>query len=131
MMGSQMATTWRGVASCLAMAALVLGTYGPAAAAGAQDAAPRIVVDGTDWMESTSIQRQAFLVGVANMIVAEGAWARRHGGEMPPVSERVTRAVSDMKLHEIEERISRWYEANPDRLSMPVMGVVWKDIVGR
>ena len=130
-MGSQMATTWRGVASCLAMAALVLGTYGPAAAAGAQDAAPRIVVDGTDWMESTSIQRQAFLVGVANMIVAEGAYARRHDGSMPPVSELVTRAVSDMKLSEIEERISRWYEANPGRLSMPVMGVLWKDIVGR
>lgn len=124
---------WRAAACGCAVLVCVLGVSGAAQQARADEGeqAPRIVVDGSDWMESTSIQRQAFLVGVANMIVAEVAYAKRHGKEMPPVSDRVTRAVSDMKLAEIEERITRWYQTNPDRTAMPVMGVVWKDIVGR
>lgn len=124
---------WRDATRCVAVGALLLGAVAIAGAAAAQegDAAPRIVVDGTDWEASTSIQRQAFLVGVANMIIAETAYAKRHGAAMPPVSEKITAAVSTMKLDEIEARISRWYEANPDRMGMPVMGVVWKDIVGR
>jgi hypothetical protein len=115
------------------VAVLLLGVVAAPEAARAQerDAATQIVVDGEDWMESTSIQRQAFLVGIANMIVAETAYAKRHGAATPPVSEKITAAVSDMKLDEIEARISRWYEANPDRMEMPVMGVLWKDIVGR
>jgi hypothetical protein len=124
---------WRDVACYVTAAALLVGFAATAEGARAEegDAAPRIVVDGTDWIESTSIQRQAFLVGVANMIVAETAYAKRHGAATPPVSEKITAAVSEMKLDEIEARISRWYEANPDRIGMPVMGVVWKDIVGR
>jgi len=123
----------RGAARCGMMLVLVLGMVGTADVTRAQerDPATRIVVTGRDWMDSTSLQRQAFLVGVANMIVAETAWAKRHGAATPPVSEKITAAVSEMKLDEIEGRISRWYQANPDRMGMPVMGVVWKGIVGR
>jgi hypothetical protein len=32
-------------------------------------------------------------------------------------------------LADIEGRITRWYEANPSRMSTPVMGVVWREIV--
>lgn len=131
MMRPRSVSRWRG--AHVAATALLLGAVVAAEGAWAQerDEAPRIVVDGTDWMESTSIQRQAFLVGVANMIVAETAYAQRHGEATPAVSEKITTAVSEMKLDEIEARISRWYEANPTRMGMPVMGVLWKDIVGR
>lgn len=124
---------WRRGACYVAAAAFLLGVVATAEGAWARDGddATRIVVDGTDWMESTSIQRQAFLVGIANMIIAETAYAQRHGAATPPVSEKITAAVSKMKLAEIEARISRWYEANPERMGMPVMGVVWKEIVGR
>jgi hypothetical protein len=124
---------WR-AAACGCVATLVViaasGTAQPAQAE--EDAAGhRIVVLGSDWMASTSLQRQAFLVGVANMIVAESAYAKRHGRETPPASGLITEAFSGMKLDEIEARITSWYDANPDRLSMPVMGVVWKGIAGR
>lgn len=124
---------WRSAAGCWAVMALLLGAQaGPEQAwADSSQAATRIVVDGNDWMESNSVQRQAFLIGVANMIVAETAYARRHGTGAPPVGSLVTEAVRDMKLDEIEQRITGWYEANPARMSMPVMGVLWKDLVGR
>jgi hypothetical protein len=63
-----------------------------------------------------------FLIGAGNMIAAELAYAKRHSREAPPVSDGII-------LGDIETRITRWYEANPDKLSTPVMGVLWGDIV--
>jgi hypothetical protein len=45
------------------------------------------------------------------------------------VSEGIIKAVKDLKIGDIETRITRWYEANPGKLSTPVMGVLWGDIV--
>lgn len=80
-------------------------------------------------MASSSAERKAFLAGVANMIMAEGAYARKNGQATPPVSARITTATQTMRLGEIEARITRWYEANPGKGSMPVMAVVWQDKV--
>lgn len=88
-----------------------------------------LVVDGSDWMSASVIERRAFLIGAANMIVAEGAYAKRRNLSPAPVGERITKAADNMKIGEIEARITRWYEANPAKLSTPVMGVVWQDIV--
>jgi hypothetical protein len=88
-----------------------------------------LVVDGTDWMSASVTERRAFLIGAANMIMAEGAYAKRRNVSAPPVGERITKAADSMKIGEIEARITRWYETNAGKLSTPVMGVVWQDIV--
>jgi len=88
-----------------------------------------LVVDGGDWMSATQGERRAFLVGAANMIVAEGAYAKKRNAAPAPVGERLTKATEKMKLGDIEARITRWYEANPSKLATPVMAVVWQDIV--
>ncbi len=88
-----------------------------------------LVVDGTDWMSASVTERRAFLIGAANMIIAENAYAKRRNVAAPPVGERITKAADSMKIGEIEARITRWYEANAGKLSTPVMGVVWQDIV--
>lgn len=80
-------------------------------------------------MTANTNERQSFLIGVANMIIAEGAYAKRHQLEMPPVSDRIVKAISRLKLADIESHITQWYEAHPERRSMPVMGVVWQGIV--
>jgi hypothetical protein len=88
-----------------------------------------LVVDGNDWMSATVTERQAFLVGAANMIMAENAYAKRRNQPPAPVGDRITKAAEPMKIGDIEARITKWYEANPAKLSTPVMGVVWQDIV--
>ena len=101
-----------------------------AAAAGVAPAQQKtIVVDGTHWMNASHSERRAFLVGVGNMIAAEAAYAKKAGREAPAAGAMITKAVHDMKLPEIEERITRWYDANPARRSTPVMGVVWREMV--
>jgi hypothetical protein len=108
------------VIACMATVAV------PALAQSRNDA---LVVTGTDWMASSSAERKAFLVGVANMIMAEGAYAKKNGQATPPVSAQIINATQTSKIGDIEARITRWYETNPGKGSTPVMAVVWQDIV--
>jgi len=123
-----MKTLWKLV---LAVACLCVA----ATASNAQQTVPApktangIVVDGNDWMSSSEREREVFLIGVENMIIAETAFAKHHGRDVPPVSDRITKATADMKLVDIESRITRWYETNPSRRTMPVMAVVWREMV--
>ena len=107
---------------------IVVACLGVAAGAQAQEKSS-IVVDGTQWMNASSSERRAFLVGVGNMIAAETASAKKTGRETPPAAALMTKSLHDLKLPDIEARITRWYESNPDRRSMPVLGVVWQDMV--
>jgi hypothetical protein len=100
-----------------------------AAPALAQSKNDGLVVNGNDWMSSSSAERKAFLVGVANMIMAEGAYAKKNNQATPPVSAQIINATQTAKIGDIEAQITRWYERNPGRASTPVMVVVWQDIV--
>ena len=87
------------------------------------------MVDGNDWTSATPVERRAFLIGAANVIIAENAYAKKRNVAPAPVSDRLTKATDKMKLADIEARITRWYEANSSKLATPVMAVVWQDIV--
>ena len=80
-------------------------------------------------MSASASERRAFLVGASNINVAENAYAKRRNIAPAPVSAQITKAVDKLTLADIEGRITRWYEANPGRMSTPVMGVVWREIV--
>jgi hypothetical protein len=97
--------------------------------ASAQSKNDELVVNGNDWMSSSVAERKAFLVGVANMIMAEGAYAKKNNQATPPVSAQIINATQTAKIGDIEARITRWYEANPSKVATPVMAVVWQDIV--
>jgi hypothetical protein len=40
-----------------------------------------------------------------------------------------TAALDPLTLDQVSSRISRWYEVNPARRNMPVIGVLWVDMV--
>lgn len=88
-----------------------------------------VVADGNDWMQSASTERRAFLIGVANMLIAEAAYAERHGHSAPPMGAALTQGISELKLPDVEARITAWYEAHPAERTKPVMGVLWQNIV--
>lgn len=116
----------RSIASFLAAAALAVGLAASAPAFAQQH---KVVVDGNLWLASTPETRRVFLIGAANMIALESAYSKRKGTPLPTVSAMTAKAVDGMTLDQISQRITRWYEANPGRHSMPVMGVLWTDIV--
>ena len=88
--------------------------------------ADRLVVDGNDWLSATVVERRAFLVGAANMIIAEEAYAKRRNLVPAPVGTQLTNGVGKLSVPEIEARITRYYQGNPDRRAAPVIGVLWQ-----
>jgi len=95
----------------------------------AQSENDELVVNGNDWLSVSMAERKAFLVGVANMIMAEGAHAKRNNQATPAVSAGIIKATQTMKIGDMEAQITRWYEANATKLATPVMAVVWQDVV--
>lgn len=104
--------------------ALAVGLF-VAGAAQAQN----VVVDGDMWLRSSPEIRKVFLVGAGNMVALENAYAKKKGTPPPTVGTMAAKAVEGMTLDQVSDRITRWYEANPDRRGTPVMGVLWLDIV--
>jgi hypothetical protein len=89
----------------------------------------RARVDGDAWLNSTPDVRKSFLIGASSMVALDRAYSRRKGTPASVVGSRTAEALEDMTLDEVSARITRWYEANPDRRRLPVMAVVWIDIV--
>ena len=87
------------------------------------------MVDGEMWLSSTPEVRKAFLIGAANMIALEAAYSKKKGTPAPVAGTLTTKAVDRLTLDQISQRLTTWYEANPDRRDAPVMSVVWTQIV--
>jgi hypothetical protein len=124
------------VAAALVASAGVASGQAPAPAspatttsAGQASKAKPVIVNGDLWLKSTNDLRKAFLVGAANMIALETAYGRKMGTPTSPAVERATHALQGMTLDQIASRVTKWYEANPTRHDVPVIGVIWIDMV--
>jgi len=85
-----------------------------------------IIVDGKGWLNASAEERRAFLIGMANMIVAEAAYAKHRKLPEPAAGAHITETLKQMNLAQTSERISAWYGAHPDKQDKPVMGVIWR-----
>jgi hypothetical protein len=85
--------------------------------------------DGNDWQKSSLEQKRAFLFGIANAISVAVGWDARHVSEgQVTFSRRAAAGLDGTSLADAVNRIDAWYTANPNRLDMPVVGVLWLDI---
>lgn len=109
----------RAAAACLA-AALVAPVW-------AQPAP--VVIDGNLWLSSPAEVRKAFVIGVGNMLMLETAYAKKKGTTPSVAAEMAASALNGLTLDQVTDRISRWYEMNPGRRDMPVIGVMWVDMI--
>lgn len=89
------------------------------------------VVDGELWLRSTPEVRKAYLVGAANMIALETAYSKKKGTPPPVAGTMASQALQGLTLDQVSNRITRWYEGHPGRRNLPVLGVVWVDMVGQ
>lgn len=88
-----------------------------------------VVVDGNVWMNASTETRKAFLAGANSMISLEMAYARKKDTQPPAAGTAFQAATGEMTLDEMSERITRWYQSNPERRHMPVLGAAWIDMV--
>ena len=111
--------------SKLAAAAFLMALL--AAPAWTQQQAP--VIDGNLWLKSSAEVRSAFLAGASTMIPLETTYAKKKSTPPPVAGAMTAKAWDRLTLDDVSNRITRWYEANPDRRNLPVMAVVWIDMV--
>ena len=94
-----------------------------------QSSAKPLIVNGYLWLRSTNDQRKAFLIGAANMIALEEAYAEKKHISPPPAADQAKEALQGLTLDDIAKHVTAWYEANPTRHDVPVIGVIWIDMV--
>lgn len=88
-----------------------------------------VVVDGELWLRSPPEVRKAYLVGAANMIDLETAYSKKKGTPPPVAGPMAGAALRGLTLDQVANRVTRWYEGNPERRKLPVLGVIWIDMV--
>lgn len=114
------------------MAACIMAAAVPVHAGQESAPAPNpLVIIGSDWMRASVEMRLAFISGVTNLIMAEGAYAKPNNLQMPPVSAAIVKHTAQQRPIDIEAEITNWYRANPDKQSLPVMSMFWKYIIKR
>lgn len=83
-------------------------------------------VDGDLWLNSSAAERQAYLIGVANIVQVHQALQRRHGKstEDAPIN-RILKAMDANSVKTVADNITAWYENNRDKRGTPVLGLIW------
>lgn len=88
------------------------------------------LITGEHWTRSSDEQRKAYLIGIANIVQVELAFA---GASPPPDSQsilpRMAKGLRGHTLDSVREGLNRWYAANPQRIQRPVLETLWFEMV--
>jgi hypothetical protein len=88
------------------------------------------LITGEHWTKSSEQLKKAYLVGIANVVQIETAYA----GSSPPadaqsVVPRLARGLKGHTLDSVRDALDAWYAAHPDRLQRPVIETIWFELV--
>lgn len=83
-------------------------------------------VDGNLWMQSTAEQKQAYLVGVVNVLAVNQALRQKRGtaDASDPLS-RYLAAADQQSIAQMQASLDSYY-ANAANRSVPVLGALWR-----
>lgn len=116
-------TQWQSVifVACMIMLAMMSGSV-------RADEVP--LITGEHWTKSSEQQKKAYLVGIANVVQVETAYA----GSNPPaeaqsVVPRLAKGLKGHTLDSVRDALDAWYAAHPDRLQRPVIETIWFELV--
>ena len=88
------------------------------------------LVTGEHWVTSSEQLKKAYLVGIANIVQVEMAYA---GANPPPEAQttlpRFVKGLKGQTLDTVRESLDAWYTAHPDRLQRPVIETIWFELV--
>ena len=90
------------------------------------------LTDGDDWMQSSHVEKTAWVVGADNLLVVEYIKQQKSGN--PPTEDQSTipsywNALDGMTINKLIAAIDEFYESNPGSMQTPVMVVIWNTFV--
>jgi hypothetical protein len=88
------------------------------------------LVTGEHWVKSSEQLKKAYLVGIANVVQLETAYASANPpSEAQSTVPRFVRGLKGQTLDSVREALDTWYAAHPDRLQRPVIETIWFELV--
>ncbi|MGI9534875.1 MAG: hypothetical protein ACR2NW_07980 [Thermodesulfobacteriota bacterium] len=91
------------------------------------------VLRGDLWIKMSDDEKISFIWGAGHVVTIEEVLMRddpevnRENSYIAKVIEASTN--SPMKMHEIADKVDAYYEKNPDKLSTPVVEVMWYETI--
>jgi hypothetical protein len=86
-------------------------------------------VDGQLWQTQSEIVKQAYLVGINNLIDAEYAYQKKFASPKPSskqtLIQRMYESGDGETIDSVVEAVDAWYAAHPKELKKAVLDVLW------
>ncbi|CAB3799675.1 hypothetical protein LMG28614_05023 [Paraburkholderia ultramafica] len=87
------------------------------------------IVTGEQWTTSSDEAKKAYLVGVANMLEIERAYAGNTSASSKDIAPRFAKGMQGQTLDSVRQGLDSWYAANPTKIQHPVIETLWFEMV--
>jgi len=88
------------------------------------------LITGEHWIKSSDEQKKAYLVGIANVVQIETAYAGANpASDAQSVVPRLVKGLKGHTLDTVRDALNKWYAAHPDQLQRPVIETIWFEMV--
>lgn len=86
------------------------------------------IVTGQQWMASTEAEKKAYLVGIANLLDVERAYAG-NTSSADNLAQGFGKGMQGQTLDSVRQGLDGYYTANPTMIQHPVIETLWFQIV--
>jgi len=86
-------------------------------------------VNGEVWLNSTDMEKKAFLLGAGSAVVLEFHIREKKAEEPSRFIKGWIEVLKGMTWSELSMRIDRYYHANPNKLERDLFDVIWHEII--
>jgi hypothetical protein len=88
------------------------------------------IVTGQQWTTSSVEAKNAYLVGIANLIDIENAYYARNGqAPNKNIAPRFAKGMQGQTLDSVRQGVDNWYATNPTMIQHPVIETIWFEMV--
>lgn len=87
------------------------------------------IVTGEQWTVSSDEAKKAYLVGIANVLEIERAYAGNTAASSKDIAPRFAKGMQGQTLDSVRQGLDNWYAANPSRIQHPVIETLWFEMV--
>ncbi|WP_253189866.1 hypothetical protein [Paraburkholderia fungorum] len=88
------------------------------------------IVTGQQWTTSTVEAKNAYLVGIANLIDIENAYYAKNGqATNRDIAPRFAKGMQGQTLDSVRQGVDNWYATNPTMIQHPVIETIWFEMV--
>lgn len=88
------------------------------------------IVTGQQWMASSDAEKKAYLVGVANLLEVERAYAGTDANSNSnDIARGFAKGMQGQTLDSVRQGLDSYYAANPAMVQHPVIETLWFQMV--